>query len=75
MLYENVIAYVDLKVIISLNPCFNGICSMSHQEQNVRNKMLSLNPCFNGICSMSLLSCSDSKKGTVLILFLMEYAL
>ena len=36
---------------LGLNPCFNGICSMSNQ-QRCGKCLCCLNPCFNGICSM-----------------------
>ncbi len=36
-----------------LNPCFNGICSMSYKDGKLERKVKGLNPCFNGICSMS----------------------
>ena len=37
----------------SLNPCFNGRCSVSDNEQEAQEKAESLNPCFNGRCSVS----------------------
>ena len=38
-----------------LNPCFNGICSLSLQNCNYCSYLKKrLNPCFNGICSLSL---------------------
>ncbi len=36
---------------LSLNPCFNGICSRSALKQCHEALWSSLNPCFNGICS------------------------
>ena len=41
--------------VYSLNPCFNGICSLSFGHGFANNcKGIGLNPCFNGICSLSL---------------------
>ena len=36
-----------------LNPCFNGICSLSLGILVEKDKRFCLNPCFNGICSLS----------------------
>ena len=39
----------------SLNPCFDGICSMRLMEALRNNNAdCSLNPCFDGICSMRI---------------------
>ena len=35
-----------------LNPCFNGICSLSLPDELVYKDPAGLNPCFNGICSL-----------------------
>ena len=38
-----------------LNPCFNGIWSLSNNETNILlQKVNSLNPCFNGIWSLRI---------------------
>ena len=38
----------------SLNPCFNGICSLSERmSERAEVQAVGLNPCFNGICSLS----------------------
>ena len=60
-----------------LNPCFNGICSLSFREMAIiDNYAGGLNPCFNGICSLRPYSVIWKEKRTfVLILVLMEYAL
>ena len=62
---------------IRLNPCSNGICSLTKWRMSIRGHSSScLNPCSNGICSLtrdrvhSLWAFSK-----VLILVLMEYAL
>ena len=61
--------------IKGLNPCFNGICSMSLEcGEIVQIQGCCLNPCFNGICSMSEGVPSSLKASHVLILVLMEYA-
>ena len=49
---------------LGLNPCFNGICSMSLIFMKLPSQKLSLNPCFNGICSMSV----TSPRGTFYLL-------
>ena len=36
-----------------LNPCFDGICSMSWCSRSQPYAVGRLNPCFDGICSMS----------------------
>ncbi len=64
------------KNLVSLNPCFNGICSASNITENHRNKNIkSLNPCFNGICSARKVYSFNMITSNVLILVLMEYAL
>ena len=55
-----------------LNPCCNGIYSMS-KSIFWQSKLCSLNPCCNGIYSMSGCNKSSKVKGTVLILVVMEY--
>ena len=40
---------------VGLNPCYNGICSMSWKAITEYKQHKSLNPCYNGICSMSQL--------------------
>ncbi len=43
----------DLKMKISLNPCYNGICSLSHELfTTIQWYIKRLNPCYNGICSL-----------------------
>ena len=56
-----------------LNPCCNGIYSMSPVTNEQWHKMWCLNPCCNGIYSMreDFLAYLESKK--VLILVVMEY--
>ena len=60
-----------------LNPCFNGICSLTQETvDGWAQRPICLNPCFNGICSLTVLR--DTMKillTAVLILVLMEYAL
>ena len=62
--------------MLSLNPCFNGICSARQLLGSRQLMQVSLNPCFNGICSAR--SSHSRLTGIwceVLILVLMEYAL
>ena len=47
---------LTLIVVISLNPCFSGICSQRTGDViPVSNLENGLNPCFSGICSQRLL--------------------
>ena len=59
-----------------LNPCSNGICSLTLVFCGVAEMAGGLNPCSNGICS---LTCRFDNRWinieNVLILVLMEYAL
>ena len=55
MLNESTANSVQHRKGNSLNPCFNGICSMSGKEIKLKRTFAGLNPCFNGICSMRLL--------------------
>ena len=61
----------------SLNPCFNGICSLSLNKLGQFDAISEgLNPCFNGICSLRSYSRREQiVLRLVLILVLMEYAL
>ena len=54
MLYETVALDGWYQATYRLNPCFNGICSMSPTSNDEAVIIFCLNPCFNGICSMSL---------------------
>ena len=67
----------QLEFRLSLNPCFNGICSASEYYIGRSNRRkVCLNPCFNGICSARREENLDKKINKyVLILVLMEYAL
>ena len=38
---------------VGLNPCFNGICSLTGASQTKTTRTAGLNPCFNGICSLT----------------------
>ena len=63
--------------INSLNPCSNGICSLSTTPLiDLLLSAKSLNPCSNGICSLRSVwkPLVISLQGMVLILVLMEYA-
>ena len=60
----------------SLNPCSNGICSLTALLLNFHPVKGRLNPCSNGICSLTVSSqLWTGKRDCVLILVLMEYAL
>ena len=77
MLSDNTLLMRNRTQESCLNPCSNGICSLTWTKLvSTQNGMLSLNPCSNGICSLT----QGCGKGTryrkmVLILVLMEYAL
>ena len=77
MLYEIVAGALVEGQTNRLNPCSNGICSMSFAELlNNPSLLTCLNPCSNGICSMRQRHQSFySQSKRVLILVLMEYAL
>ena len=54
MFYELVTVLLPVSTGLCLNPCSNGICSMSlSMSVNMRLTVIGLNPCSNGICSMS----------------------
>ena len=80
MLSEKVKVELLSRLVRGLNPCFNGICSLSApgliEVPSVDWLPTSLNPCFNGICSLSFDNLEKVRKFLyVLILVLMEYAL
>ena len=60
----------------SLNPCSNGIWSLTKEVNNGRTINSCLNPCSNGIWSLTEadFNCEEFYHG-VLILVLMEYGL
>ena len=59
-----------------LNPCSNGICSLSLDYYAEQQRCRRLNPCSNGICSLRDIKkvIEAVKADKVLILVLMEYA-
>ena len=42
------------EIVNRLNPCCNGICSVSYENVNNNFSIFSLNPCCNGICSVRI---------------------
>ena len=58
-----------------LNPCSNGIWSLTGRFWAERNKGKSLNPCSNGIWSLTRQDVLREDDVSVLILVLMEYGL
>ena len=59
-----------------LNPCSNGIWSLTHAAMFIIADLHSLNPCSNGIWSLTWLKKFTRGSGSVvLILVLMEYGL
>ena len=61
---------------ISLNPCCNGRCTRTQQEQAQEDAKASLNPCCNGRCTRTIIKlCSRIGESVVLILVVMEDAL
>ena len=51
-----VLKYVTsrLRYSFGLNPCFNGRCTRTMEENGKKKSSLSLNPCFNGRCTRTL---------------------
>ena len=58
---------------VGLNPCCNGIYSMSLLFSFHQKQYLCLNPCCNGIYSMRIAAIPMIAAGIVLILVVMEY--
>ena len=58
-----------------LNPCSNGIWSLTGMSIPVSIGSMGLNPCSNGIWSLTLEALKAEVEKTVLILVLMEYGL
>ena len=61
------------RVWLSLNPCCNGIYSMSSAFSQTKDWSKCLNPCCNGIYSMSNVVPQENYVRVVLILVVMEY--
>ena len=58
-----------------LNPCSNGIWSLTSSPTLLKNYMIGLNPCSNGIWSLTRIGFTAQASRLVLILVLMEYGL
>ena len=58
-----------------LNPCSNGIWSLTKQTMFNSEHCMCLNPCSNGIWSLTELQETRERLCHVLILVLMEYGL
>ena len=58
-----------------LNPCSNGIWSLTLTKYSDLVVAACLNPCSNGIWSLTQLNDDYDETGKVLILVLMEYGL
>ena len=59
-----------------LNPCFDGIWSLTHFRDGHIPQGGGLNPCFDGIWSLTIIKENQiAYEQTVLILVLMEYGL
>jgi len=41
------------KTFEGLNPCSNGICSLTYYQVGEEARRCGLNPCSNGICSLT----------------------
>ena len=59
----------------SLNPCSNGIWSLTLHLADMWRRPIGLNPCSNGIWSLTQKMVPDCPPRAVLILVLMEYGL
>ena len=68
-MYGVIMCYVKC----SLNPCCNGIYSMSSELPSPRASKWGLNPCCNGIYSMRKRKSQKILQNLVLILVVMEY--
>ena len=66
---------VDVEETESLNPCSNGIWSLTVKAHRLYRCQFRLNPCSNGIWSLTESSMSLNIDWAVLILVLMEYGL
>ena len=76
MLSDCTLTAEEVKNIQRLNPCSNGICSLTMTaEDGSISPADGLNPCSNGICSLTIMKVQFFKDKIVLILVLMEYAL
>ena len=53
MLSDKFSMYLSDGTSLGLNPCSNGICSLTQQMKIKQLTMASLNPCSNGICSLT----------------------
>ena len=51
---------------LCLNPCSNGICSLTKKLLWIQHLLRSLNPCSNGICSLTIRSWSKTQTNTSL---------
>ena len=65
----------NLLKVIGLNPCSNGIWSLTTRKSFESIENISLNPCSNGIWSLTPVSKLENELSKVLILVLMEYGL
>ena len=69
-----VLKFMAIPKLLGLNPCCNGIYSMSTAVCIEHYESTGLNPCCNGIYSMSTgQKCLQANGWTVLILVVMEY--
>ena len=67
---------LSLNLVKGLNPCSNGICSLTVPIATYVETLNGLNPCSNGICSLIKIQLIETEaRAEVLILVLMEYAL
>ena len=65
----------NVSIRLSLNPCSNGIWSLTECVLTKEGVEYRLNPCSNGIWSLTSYVNALVRRGYVLILVLMEYGL
>ena len=75
MLSDCIIGDTEEGDSVRLNPCSNGICSLTETIKAEKKFRKGLNPCSNGICSLTEKFSAFVEINGVLILVLMEYAL
>ena len=65
----------SVQQLLRLNPCSNGIWSLTVACRTLKQSQSGLNPCSNGIWSLTVPGRSCPAASSVLILVLMEYGL
>ena len=74
MVSDFLLAFLSAR-LTGLNPCSNGIWSLTYSSTGANLRALGLNPCSNGIWSLTAPLFGQTQPAPVLILVLMEYGL